>query len=90
MRGLLDALADDQNPVARALLSQAELYLVPNMNPDGTWRGHLRTNAAGEGGRPMRGERGWGFAIGVHTWELFVCLWRRQRLLVSAYAVNLL
>ena len=20
---------------------------VPNMNPDGTWRGHLRTNAAG-------------------------------------------
>ena len=20
---------------------------VPNMNPDGTWRGHLRTNASG-------------------------------------------
>ena len=20
---------------------------VPNMNPDGSWRGHLRTNAAG-------------------------------------------
>ncbi|NQD94145.1 carboxypeptidase family protein, partial [Pseudomonas sp. CrR25] len=27
--------------------AQAELYLVPNMNPDGAVRGHLRTNAAG-------------------------------------------
>ena len=31
-----------------ALLQKAELYLVPNMNPDGAWRGHLRTNAAGQ------------------------------------------
>ena len=30
-----------------ALLDAATLYVVPNMNPDGTRRGHLRTNAAG-------------------------------------------
>lgn len=33
--------------VSRSLLDQATLYVVPNMNPDGSWRGHLRTNAAG-------------------------------------------
>ena len=31
----------------QALLEQAVLYVVPNMNPDGSTRGHLRTNAAG-------------------------------------------
>lgn len=30
-----------------ALLEPATLYVVPSMNPDGAWRGHLRTNAAG-------------------------------------------
>jgi murein tripeptide amidase MpaA len=30
-----------------ALLARATLHIVPNMNPDGTRRGHLRTNAAG-------------------------------------------
>ncbi|KQT32339.1 hypothetical protein ASG29_11085 [Sphingomonas sp. Leaf412] len=29
------------------LLSAATVHVVPNMNPDGTRRGHLRTNAAG-------------------------------------------
>jgi murein tripeptide amidase MpaA len=33
--------------VSRSLLQQATLYVVPNMNPDGAWRGHLRTNACG-------------------------------------------
>lgn len=33
--------------VSRSLLDQATLYVVPNMNPDGAWRGHLRTNACG-------------------------------------------
>jgi murein tripeptide amidase MpaA len=28
-------------------LSDVAMDQVPNMNPDGTWRGHLRTNAAG-------------------------------------------
>ena len=32
---------------ANALLAQTTIHVVPNMNPDGTRRGHLRTNAAG-------------------------------------------
>jgi murein tripeptide amidase MpaA len=33
--------------VSRSLLEIATLYIVPSMNPDGGWRGHLRTNACG-------------------------------------------
>jgi murein tripeptide amidase MpaA len=47
VEGLLDALLDAANPHARSLLRQAVFYLVPNMNPDGSVRGNLRTNAAG-------------------------------------------
>jgi murein tripeptide amidase MpaA len=47
MDGLVDRLCDPQDPVARALMSKATLRVVPNMNPDGVCRGHLRTNAAG-------------------------------------------
>lgn len=47
MEGLIDRLVDDSDPVVRALLQKAVIYLVPNMNPDGSRRGHLRTNAAG-------------------------------------------
>ena len=47
VEGLLDALLARANPVARKLLQQAVFYIVPNMNPDGSVRGNLRTNAAG-------------------------------------------
>ena len=47
MEGALDFLLDDENPVARKMLDQLHFYIVPNMNPDGSQRGHLRTNAAG-------------------------------------------
>ena len=47
MEGAIDMLADPANPHARKLLAAAKLYIVPNMNPDGSFRGHLRTNAAG-------------------------------------------
>ena len=47
MEGLLARLLDDEDPVARTLLSGAVFYCVPNMNPDGAFRGNLRTNAAG-------------------------------------------
>jgi murein tripeptide amidase MpaA len=33
--------------VAQELLRRAVFHIVPNMNPDGSRRGHLRTNAAG-------------------------------------------
>ena len=47
MEGLINRLVDDTDPVVRAILQKAVIYLVPNMNPDGSRRGHLRTNAAG-------------------------------------------
>ncbi len=47
MEGFLQRLLDEHDPVVRELLSQTVFYLVPNMNPDGSRRGHLRTNAAG-------------------------------------------
>lgn len=47
MEGLLERLVDQQHELTRALLSRCRFYLVPNMNPDGSRRGHLRTNAAG-------------------------------------------
>ncbi|MBB1633781.1 carboxypeptidase family protein [Cupriavidus sp. UME77] len=35
------------DPVARRLVERAVFHIVPNMNPDGSARGNLRTNAAG-------------------------------------------
>ncbi len=46
MEGALDLLLSDE-PVAVALRDAATFHVVPNMNPDGSVRGHLRTNAAG-------------------------------------------
>ena len=47
MEGALDRLTDPSDPVARMLRREATFHIVPNMNPDGSRRGHLRTNAAG-------------------------------------------
>jgi murein tripeptide amidase MpaA len=47
VEGMLDRLLDEDDGVARALLNKAVFYIVPNMNPDGSVRGHLRTNAVG-------------------------------------------
>ncbi|WAC43191.1 M14-type cytosolic carboxypeptidase [Pseudomonas sp. SL4(2022)] len=47
MEGLIERLQQADDAELNALLEQAELYLVPNMNPDGAYRGHLRTNYAG-------------------------------------------
>lgn len=47
MEGLINRLVDHSDPVVSAILDKAVIYLVPNMNPDGSRRGHLRTNAAG-------------------------------------------
>ena len=41
------ALAWLTSAAAAPLLAAATVHVVPNMNPDGTRRGHLRTNAAG-------------------------------------------
>jgi len=47
MEGLVNRLIDDTDPVVKTILPKAVIYLVPNMNPDGSRRGHLRTNAVG-------------------------------------------
>jgi murein tripeptide amidase MpaA len=47
MEGALEKLTDEDDPVARVLRRECTFHLVPNMNPDGSRRGHLRTNAVG-------------------------------------------
>ncbi len=47
MEGAIERLCDLEDSVARLLRQEATFHVVPNMNPDGSLRGHLRTNAAG-------------------------------------------
>jgi murein tripeptide amidase MpaA len=47
MEGALDCLTDPADPVGRALRQKCTFHVVPNANPDGSVRGHLRTNAVG-------------------------------------------
>jgi murein tripeptide amidase MpaA len=47
MEGALDMLTDPADPHARLLREKCRLHIVPNCNPDGSCRGHLRTNYAG-------------------------------------------
>lgn len=47
MEGALDTLTDGASSVGRELRKRCRLHVVPNMNPDGSRRGHLRTNAVG-------------------------------------------
>lgn len=47
MEGLIDRL-QEHDATVQGLLAAADLYLIPNMNPDGAVRGHLRTNFNGK------------------------------------------
>lgn len=47
VEGLLDRLLDSDDALAETLLENTVFYIVPNMNPDGSTLGHLRTNALG-------------------------------------------
>ena len=47
MKGFLERVTDPDDPAARTLRAKASLHIVPNMNPDGSSMGHLRTNAVG-------------------------------------------
>jgi murein tripeptide amidase MpaA len=47
IEGLLQRLLDAADPVASELRRHATVHIVPNMNPDGSVLGNLRTNAAG-------------------------------------------
>jgi murein tripeptide amidase MpaA len=47
IEGALAMLTDPADSHARVLREKATIHLVPNCNPDGSCRGHLRTNFAG-------------------------------------------
>jgi murein tripeptide amidase MpaA len=47
MEGFLARLLDPADRTAQALREKVVFHIVPNMNPDGSRRGHLRTNASG-------------------------------------------
>ncbi|WP_128891154.1 M14-type cytosolic carboxypeptidase [Erythrobacter sp. HKB08] len=47
MEGMLEQMTDLSDSVARALRERCTFHVVPNCNPDGSRRGHLRTNAVG-------------------------------------------
>ena len=45
--GFLERLLSADDAMAKRLRAQATFFVVPNANPDGSVRGHLRTNACG-------------------------------------------
>lgn len=47
MQGWLNRLLDIDDATSVALRKLADIHVVPNMNPDGSWLGHLRTNSMG-------------------------------------------
>jgi murein tripeptide amidase MpaA len=47
MQGFLARILDEDDALGRKLQSLATFHVVPNMNPDGSSRGHLRNNATG-------------------------------------------
>jgi murein tripeptide amidase MpaA len=47
MEGLVGRLLDLDDEIVRTLRSRAAFFLIPNMNPDGSVLGNLRTNAVG-------------------------------------------
>ncbi|MCL4139451.1 UNVERIFIED_CONTAM: hypothetical protein GTU68_012192 [Idotea baltica] len=47
VEGWLERLLDDTDATSLSLRDMADIHIVPNMNPDGSYRGHLRTNACG-------------------------------------------
>lgn len=47
MEGFLRRLLDPDDALSRWLLERAVVYVVPHINPDGSFRGHLRCNASG-------------------------------------------
>ena len=47
MEGALERLTDPQDAIGRGLGAWATFHVIPNLNPDGSRRGHLRTNAVG-------------------------------------------
>jgi murein tripeptide amidase MpaA len=45
--GYISRLLDTSDALVNDALKKATFHIIPNMNPDGSFRGHLRTNAQG-------------------------------------------
>lgn len=69
MEGMLTRLLDTSDPISREILDRATVYAIPNMNPDGSRRGHLRTNAKG-----INLNREWDKASMENSPEVFLTL----------------
>lgn len=80
VEGLLKRLVDQHDALSRSLLAQAVFYLVPNMNPDGSVRGHLRTNARG-----VNLNREWGSPSMQDSPEVYLVLQKMQEIGVDMY-----
>jgi len=79
--GMLERLGDGADPVVTELLRAACLHIVPNMNPDGSALGNLRTNARG-----IDLNRAWVNASAEASPEVYVV---RQAMRESAPAIFL-
>ena len=69
MEGFLARLLDDDDPTARVLREKCVFHVFPNMNPDGSRRGHLRTNACG-----ANLNREWGIATRERSPEVLMVM----------------
>lgn len=78
--GIVYRLLDEQDGLSRKLLDDAVFYIVPNMNPDGGARGHLRTNAAG-----INLNREWATPSLEKSPEVFYVLEKMKAVGVDAY-----
>jgi len=47
LEGFLERMIDEHDPIVRQILRRAVIYVVPNMNPDGTMHGLARANWLG-------------------------------------------
>ncbi|MGC1330935.1 M14 family metallopeptidase, partial [Pseudomonas sp.] len=74
MEGVIERLALHDDSELNALLAEADLYLIPHMNPDGSFHGHLRTNAMGKDLN-----RAWQQASAEFSPEVFFALQQMQK-----------
>jgi len=74
VEGFLERINDSACALSKSLLQQARFYIVPNMNPDGSVRGHLRTNAIG-----VNLNREWHAPSMERSPEVFLTLQRMQQ-----------
>ena len=79
--GLLERLLEPADSVSRVLLERCVFYVVPNMNPDGSVLGNLRTNAAG-----ANLNREWLEPSPERSPEVF---WVRQQMLATGVDISL-